>query len=85
MELQQIIGIAAGTLTTISFLPQLLRTIKTRSSRDLSVGMVCFFSAGIILWLVYGIMLRAWPVICANAVTLVLALLLLAFVIRYRR
>jgi MtN3 and saliva related transmembrane protein len=85
MDLQQIIGLAAGTLTTVSFLPQLIRTVKTRSSRDLSLGMVCFFLVGIILWLTYGIMARAWPIIFANAVTLVLASVLLVFIIRYRK
>ncbi|MGA2507277.1 MAG: SemiSWEET transporter [Chitinispirillaceae bacterium] len=85
MELQQIIGLAAGTLTTVSFLPQLIRTVKTRSSRDLSIGMVCFFMAGIILWLIYGIMARAWPVIIANAVTLALGSVLLVLVFRYRK
>jgi MtN3 and saliva related transmembrane protein len=85
MDLQQIIGLAAGTLTTVSFLPQLIRTVKTRSSRDLSVGMVCFFLVGIILWLTYGVMARAWPIILANGATLVLASILLVLVIRYRK
>ena len=85
MDLQQIIGLTAGALTTVSFLPQVLRTVKTRSSRDLSVGMVCFFMAGIILWLIYGIMARAWPIILTNDATIVLASVLLVFIIRYRK
>jgi len=68
----------------VSFLPQLIRTVKTRSSRDLSVGMVFFFLVGIILWLTYGVMAQAWPIILANGVTLVLAVILLILVIRYR-
>jgi MtN3 and saliva related transmembrane protein len=84
MECKQIIGLAAGVLTTISFLPQLLRTIKTRSSRDLSIGMVCFFLFGIILWLIYGVMAKALPIILANGVTLILASILLVLIIRYR-
>lgn len=84
MDMQQIIGFTAATLTTVSFLPQVIRTIKTRSSRDLSLGMVFFFIAGIIMWLIYGIMARAWPIILANAVTFVLALVLLFFIVRYR-
>jgi len=85
MDLQQIIGLAAGALTTVSFLPQVIRTVKTRSSRDLSIGMVCFFLVGIILWLIYGIMACALPIILTNAVTFVLASVLLVFIIRYRK
>jgi MtN3 and saliva related transmembrane protein len=84
MEISQFIGLAAGTITTVSFLPQLIRTARTRSSRDLSLGMVCLFVTGIILWLVYGIMTHALPVICANTVTLVLAAVLLFLIIKYR-
>jgi MtN3 and saliva related transmembrane protein len=85
VDIKQIIGIAAGTLTTISLFPQLVRTVKTRSSRDLSLGMLCCFLVGIILWLTYGCMAGALPVILANSVTLVLASILLVFVIRYRK
>jgi MtN3 and saliva related transmembrane protein len=85
LDFQQIIGIAAGTITTLSFLPQVIQTARTRSARDLSLGMICFFIVGIILWFVYGIMACAWPIILANLVTLVLALVLLIFIIRYRK
>ncbi|MBN2188961.1 MAG: SemiSWEET transporter [Chitinispirillaceae bacterium] len=85
MDLKQIIGLAAGTLTTVSFLPQLLRTIKTRSSHDLSIGMVCFFLVGIILWLIYGVMEQAVPIILANGITLILASILLVLIVRYRK
>jgi MtN3 and saliva related transmembrane protein len=85
MDTHQIIGLAAGTLTTVSFLPQVIRTIQTRSARDISLGMVCFLLAGLILWLTYGIMASAWPIILANAVTIALALVLLVFVVRYRK
>ena len=84
-DFQQIIGMAAGTLTTLSFLPQVIRTARTRSARDLSLGMICFFIVGIILWLMYGIMACAWPIILTNAVTVVLASVLLIFIIRYRK
>jgi MtN3 and saliva related transmembrane protein len=85
MELQQIIGLTAGAFTTLSFLPQVIHTVKTKSSRDLSLGMVCFFVIGIIMWLIYGIMARAWPIILSNAVTFVLASVLFVFIIRYRK
>ena len=79
------VGLAAGAFTTVSFLPQVIHTIKTKSSRDLSLGMICFFLVGIVLWLIYGIMVTAWPIILTNAVTTALALVLLFFIIRYRK
>jgi MtN3 and saliva related transmembrane protein len=85
MDLQQIIGLSAGALTTVSFIPQVIRTAKSRSSRDLSLGMVILFLAGIVLWLSYGIMAHAWPIILTNAATLVLALILLFFMLRNRK
>ena len=77
--LLKVIGYAAGTLTTLAFVPQVVRTWRTRSTGDLSTGMLLAFSAGVALWLIYGLGLRAWPIIMANAVTLLFALVLLAF------
>jgi MtN3 and saliva related transmembrane protein len=85
MDLQQIIGLTAGALTTISFIPQVIRTAKSRSSRDLSLLMVILFLSGIVLWLCYGIMAHVWPIILTNAATLVLALILLFFMLRNRK
>lgn len=73
------IGYVAGTLTTLAFVPQVVRTWRTRSTGDLSVGMLFAFSAGVALWLIYGLGLRAWPIVVANGVTLALALVLLGF------
>ena len=67
------LGYAAATLTTASFLPQVLHTLRTRDVRGISLGMYSAFTAGIALWLVYGLLLEAWPIVIANAVTLVLA------------
>lgn len=72
------LGYAAGTLTTVAFVPQVVRTWRSRSADDLSLTMLCVFAVGIVLWVVYGVALDSWPVIAANAVTLVLALMLLA-------
>ena len=77
------IGVAAGTLTTISFIPQVLRTWKTKSVEDLSVWMLLAFNAGLALWLTYGIILRKPAIIYANSVTLVMALTLLGMKVRY--
>jgi MtN3 and saliva related transmembrane protein len=75
--LVQFLGYLAGTLTTVAFVPQVLRTWRTRSSDDLSLGMLVVFTLGVTLWLLYGIAITSTPVILANAVTLVLALTLL--------
>ena len=71
--LEEILGYTAGTLTTIAFLPQVLKAWKTRSTKDISLGMFLLFSVGVALWLVYGIMISSAPIIAANLVTLVLA------------
>jgi len=67
------IGLAAGVLTTLAFVPQVIRVWRTRSARDLSLASFAIFTVGVALWLAYGIAIGALPVIVANAVTLVLA------------
>ena len=67
------LGFAAATLTTISFVPQAWMTFRTRNVSGVSRAMYSAFTLGIALWLAYGIRLGAWPIIVANAVTLVLA------------
>lgn len=79
-----LIGLLAGTLTTISFVPQVLKSWRTRSVNDLSVGMLVAFSIGVFLWIVYGLNTAAAPVVISNVVTFVLALALLAMKIRFR-
>jgi len=77
------IGYAAATMTTISFLPQLLRVVKLKSARDISLGMFLIFSTGVALWLIYGLLQHDIPLITANGITLVLALIILGFKIRH--
>lgn len=72
-----IIGLLAGALTTIAFVPQVLKTWRTKSTDDLSLGMYLIFCCGVILWLTYGIIKNDLPIILANGVTLVLALSIL--------
>jgi MtN3 and saliva related transmembrane protein len=78
------LGLAAGTLTTISFFPQLVKTWKSRSTKDISLGMYISFCSGIFLWLVYGLLIDSVPVIAANAVTLVIACLILFLKLKHR-
>ena len=68
-----LIGSLASTLTTIAFVPQVWRIWKTRSARDLSLTMYLIFTSGVVLWLIYGLMLGAMPIIVGNVVTLLLA------------
>jgi MtN3 and saliva related transmembrane protein len=71
------LGLAAGTLTTVAFVPQVVRIIRLRHADDLSWWMFGIFAAGVALWLWYGIRLDALPVILANVVTLALAVTIL--------
>jgi MtN3 and saliva related transmembrane protein len=83
MRLTTLLGFIAGTLTTISFVPQVLHALRSKRCDDLSWGMLLTFSAGVLLWLVYGIRLWAMPIIVANAVTLALLLIIMALKMRY--
>ena len=73
MNPQDILGYCAAALTTGSFLPQALLTLRTRDVSGISFGMYSAFTAGVALWLVYGVLLGQWPIVVANAVTLCLA------------
>jgi MtN3 and saliva related transmembrane protein len=78
-----LIGYAAAFSTTISFVPQLLRVLRLKSAREISLGMFMFFSWGVFLWLVYGLIIHSWPVTIANAVTLVLSIAILLLKLKY--
>jgi MtN3 and saliva related transmembrane protein len=78
------IGFAAGLLTTLAFVPQVLKVWRSRSVADLSFTMLLSFAVGVALWIVYGVMMAAPPVVLSNTVTLIFALLLIAFKIAYR-
>jgi MtN3 and saliva related transmembrane protein len=77
------IGFGAAFCTTVAFLPQVIKTWTTRSTKDISLGMFLIFSTGILLWLIYGLLIGDVPLIAANAVTLALALTILGFKLRY--
>ncbi len=72
-----IIGTVAAILTTASFVPQVWLTFKTRNVSGVSLGMYSAFTAGVALWLVYGLLMGAWPIVVANAITLALAIAIL--------
>jgi MtN3 and saliva related transmembrane protein len=77
-----LLGIVAGPLTTISFVPQVVKTWRTRRADDVSLGMLLLFIAGVSLWIIYGLMTGATPVVAANAVTVVLAIVMVVLKVR---
>lgn len=77
-----LIGYAAAALTTVSFVPQVWLTWRTRRVDGISLAMYGLFTAGIALWLVYGLLLGAWPLIVANSLTLALAASILVLKLR---
>lgn len=80
-----VLGLAAGALTTASFVPQLVKVWRTKSAEDISMGMFATFCVGVALWLIYGIAVRDVAIVAANGVTLVLALAIVVLKIRYAR
>ena len=80
-----LIGFAAATLTTASFVPQAWLTFRTRDVSGISLGMYGAFTLGVALWLLYGLSLGAWPIVVANAITLALAVAILVMKLRFGR
>ncbi len=78
------IGLLAGSLTTIAFLPQAIKTWKTKSTRDVSLGMFMTFCTGVLLWIVYGLLVEDLPVLMTNIVTFILASTILWFKLKYK-
>jgi len=78
------LGYAAGALTTLAFLPQLLKVVKSRSTHDISLLMFAVICTGITLWLIYGILIESLPIILANLVTLIIAGSILLLKIRFK-
>lgn len=81
----ELIGYIAGALTTFAFVPQVVRLYRLRHSRDISLPTFSMFGMGVVFWLTYGMMLRSWPIIMWNAITLVLAITVVILTIKYRR
>ncbi len=83
MEFITILGLVAATLTTSAFLPQLIKTWKSKSAKDVSLEMLITFCIGVFLWLVYGIYLQSLPIILANLLTLIFNLIIVWLKIKY--
>lgn len=78
------LGLTSATFTTISFLPQAIKTIKTKQTKDLSLGTYIILNIGESLWIVYGFMIQDLPVILANVVTLSFTLTILVLKIKHK-
>lgn len=79
------IGLIAGSLCAISFLPQVIKIYRTKRVEDLSLVTFSVFSLGVFLWLIYGILIRELPVVLTNSLVLILSLLIIAMKIKYSR
>lgn len=83
MDTIVLVGYIAGTLTTLSFVPQVFRAWRLKETRDLSSAMLLLFALGVLLWTLYGFRTGSMPIIAANIVTFVLILVLLGMKIKY--
>lgn len=83
MRAPELVGYLAAILTTCSFVPQAWQTFRTRDVSGISLGMYTIFAIGVALWLLYGLLLGAWPIVAANGITLALALAILVMKLRY--
>ena len=79
-----IIGLGAGILCMVSFLPQVIKIMRTKQTKDLSLITFSLLSLGVFLWLIYGILIGELPIILSNAVIFVLSLLIAAMKIKYK-
>ncbi len=77
------VGYVAATLTTIAFVPQAIKTLRSRDTSGISLGMYATFTVGIACWLVYGIVLESWPMIISNIITFGLAVVILSLKLRH--
>jgi MtN3 and saliva related transmembrane protein len=78
-----VLGFAAAVLTTTAFIPQAIKTIKTKNTKDISLPMYIILTMGIMFWLIYGVLINDLPILIANAITLIFALIILLSKIRY--
>ena len=83
-QLITLVGLAAAFCTTISFLPQAVKTIRTKDTASISLSMYALFTVGTLLWFIYGLFTSNVPVYLANGVTLVFAMIILGYKLRYK-
>ncbi len=84
LDLDNLVGYAAAVLTTVAFDPKALKSWQTRDLSGVSLPMYSLFTAGVAMWFVYGVMLGSWPIIIANAITIILASVVLTLMLMHR-
>ena len=84
MDFITIIGLIAAVFTTISLFPQLIKVWKTKSTKDISMGMFSLFCVGVFLWFIYGVLVNDLPIIIANSLAFIQAIIILVFKVKYK-
>jgi MtN3 and saliva related transmembrane protein len=84
MDYITIVGLMAAALTVIAFFPQLMKVWKTKSTKDISLGMFSIFCSGVFLWFVYGVLTQDLPVVIANFLIFIQAFIILMFKVKYK-
>ena len=84
MDYTSIAGSMAGLLTTIAFIPQVIQVVKTKSTKDISLGMFSIFALGVLCWLTYGVLLNSIPMIVSNGIIFILASVILGYKLKYK-
>jgi MtN3 and saliva related transmembrane protein len=84
MDIITLIGLSAAFGTTVSFLPQAIKTIQTKDTSGISLSMYALFTMGTLLWLIYGLMSHSLPVTVANAITFIFASIILVYKLKYK-
>ena len=84
MNIETFVGMVAATCTTISFVPQIIKIYRSKHAKDLSLPMYIFFTFGVFMWLIYGVMLNSVPVITANGVTVIFCAYIIAMKLKYK-
>ena len=84
MEGITVLGLIAATITTSSFLPQAIQTLRTKNTKDISLGMYSLLTTGVLLWLIYGVMTKDLPLLIANGITLLFSVVILTYKVVYK-
>ena len=80
----EILGLVAGTITSITFLPQVVKIWQTKSAKDLSIMMLLLLMLGVVLWLIYGLVVMSAAIIYTNSMVLAMSLIMLYFKLRFK-
>ncbi len=84
MDAITVIGLIAALFTTVSLLPQLIKVWKTKSTKDISTSMFALFGGGVLLWFIYGLLVNDFPIIIANSLAFVQAVIILVFKLKFK-